>query len=467
MPTPAQAMAWPAIAAGRPVLIAAPTGSGKTLAAFLAAIDGLVREGLAGRLEDATQIVYVSPLKALSNDIRRNLEIPLAGIRAELRGHGPARGRDPQPGAHRRHARGRARRRCAAARRTSSSPPRNRFTSCSARNRAGRCWRRPAPSSSTRSMRWRRRSAAAISSLSLERLAALAGDKLLRIGLSATQKPIEGWPSSWSASADGGCTIVDTGHRRARDLAIEVPSSPLEAVMSGEVWDEIYDRLAELIRAHRTTLVFVNTRRLVERVTRHLSERIGAERVAAHHGSLAKEQRLDAEQRLKGGALDALVATASLELGIDIGEVDLVCQLGSPRGDRDLPAARRPLRPCGRRHPEGPAVPAVARRAGRMRRPPRQRAPRRARRTDDTRAAARRLGAADRRRGRGSRTGARRRCTRSAAAPGPTATCRAADFAAVVAMLARGLRDAARPPRRARSTTTRSTTGCAAAAAPG
>ena len=128
-----------------------------------------------------------------------------------------------------------------------------------------------------------------------------------------------------------GCEIVDTGHQRARDLALEVPSSPLEAVMSGEVWNEIYDRLVELTNAHRTTLIFVNTRRLAERVTRQLSDRLGQDQVSAHHGSLAKELRLDAEQRLKHGKLKVLVATASLELGIDIGDVDLVCQLGSPR----------------------------------------------------------------------------------------------------------------------------------------
>ncbi len=330
MPTPAQAMAWPAIAAGRPVLIAAPTGSGKTLAAFLAAIDGLVKEGLAGRLEDATKIVYVSPLKALSNDIRRNLEIPLAGIRAELRRIGLpeveirslVRTGDT-PAAERAEMRRR--------------PPHIVVTTPESLyillgSQSGR-----AMLATTRTVIVDEIHAVAATkrgshlSLSLERLAALAGDKLLRIGLSATQKPIARVAEFLLGVGRGDCTIVDTGHRRARDLAIEVPSAPLEAVMSGEVWVEIYDRIAALIRAHRTTIVFVNTRRLVERVTRHLSERIGAERVAAHHGSLAKEQRLDAEQRLKGGALDALVATASLELGIDIGEVDLVCQLGSPR----------------------------------------------------------------------------------------------------------------------------------------
>ena len=141
----------------------------------------------------------------------------------------------------------------------------------------------------------------------------------------------------WWAERGGKLTcrspsaIINEGHRRTLDLALELPGSPLEAVMSGEVWDEVYDRLAELIQAHRTTLVFVNTRRLAERVARHLAERLGEDAVTAHHGSLSKETRLDAEERLKAGKLKALVATASLELGIDIGHVDLVCQLGTPR----------------------------------------------------------------------------------------------------------------------------------------
>jgi ATP-dependent helicase Lhr and Lhr-like helicase len=330
-PTAAQAEAWPAIQAGRHVLIAAPTGSGKTLAAFLAAIDGLVRQGLAGELRDETQIVYVSPLKALSNDIRRNLEMPLAGIRDVL----------CQQGLPEVEIRSWVR--------TGDTPPRE-------RQQMGR---RPPHivvttpeslyillgSQSGRAMLKTTRTvivdeihAVAANkrgshlAVSLERLAALAGDKLLRIGLSATQKPIETVARFLVGTAGHECAIIDTGHRRTRDLAIEVPSSPLEPVMSGDVWQEVYDRLAELVAEHRTALVFVNTRRLVERVTRHLSERIGADQVTAHHGSLAKELRLDAEQRLKAGALKALVATASLELGIDIGEVDLVCQLGSPRG---------------------------------------------------------------------------------------------------------------------------------------
>jgi ATP-dependent helicase Lhr and Lhr-like helicase len=192
--------------------------------------------------------------------------------------------------------------------------------------------------------------------LSLERLAALCGDKLLRIGLSATQNPIEAIahllvgvgayddaaadPTAVAADATAAAPcgtpgawpqIIDTGYQCPRDLAIEVPDSPLEAVMSAEVWTQVYDHLARLIEAHRTTLVFVNTRRMAERVARQLSDRLSEVSVTAHHGSMAKEQRLDAEQRLKRGELKALVATASLELAIDIGDVDLVCQLGSPR----------------------------------------------------------------------------------------------------------------------------------------
>jgi len=330
-PTPAQAEAWPAIQAGRHVLIAAPTGSGKTLAAFLAAIDGLVRQGLAGELRDETQIVYVSPLKALSNDIRRNLETPLAGIREALREQGlpdveirswvrtgdtPA-GERQQMGRRPPHI-------------VVTTPESLYILLGSQSGRAMLATTRTVIVDEIHAVAGNKRGSHL--AVSLERLAALAGGRLLRIGLSATQRPIQ-TVARFLVGAEGGeCTIIDTGHRRARDLAIEVPSSPLEAVMSGDVWQEVYDRLAELVREHRTTLVFVNTRRLVERVTRHLSDRLGADQVTAHHGSLAKELRLDAEQRLKAGALKALVATASLELGIDIGEVDLVCQLGSPRG---------------------------------------------------------------------------------------------------------------------------------------
>ncbi len=331
-PTAAQAEAWPAIHAGQHVLIAAPTGSGKTLAAFLAAIDGLVRQGLAGELMNETQIVYVSPLKALSNDIQKNLEAPLAGIGETLRAQG-------FPGVDIRTWV-----------RTGDTPSRE-------RERMRRCPPHivvTTPESlyillgsdSGRSMLATTRTVivdeihalapnkrGAHLAVSLERLAALCGGRLLRIGLSATQKPIEEVARFMVGAGDGApgtaCRIIDTGHHRTRDLALEIPASPLEALMSGDVWEQVYDRLSELVAAHRTTLIFVNTRRMAERATRQLSQRLGENQVTAHHGSLAKEQRLDAEQRLKRGALKALVATASLELGIDIGEVDLVCQLGS------------------------------------------------------------------------------------------------------------------------------------------
>jgi ATP-dependent helicase Lhr and Lhr-like helicase len=332
-PTAAQTQAWPVIKAKRNVLIAAPTGSGKTLAAFMAAIDGLVRQGLDGALWDETQVVYVSPLKALSNDIRKNLDAPLSGIRAVLREQGLGdvdirtwvRTGDTPAGERQRMGR---------------RPPHIVVTTPeslyvllgSETGRRMLATTRTVIIDEIHALVPNKRGSHL--SLSLERLAALCGDRLLRIGLSATQKPIEQVARFLVGTAGVGANtpvIIDSGHRRARDLALEVPDSPLEAVMSAEVWDQLYQRLANLVGEHRTTLIFVNTRRLAERVTRHLSDLLGEENVAAHHGSLAKEQRLDAEQRLKHGKLKALVATASLELGIDIGDVDLVCQLGSPR----------------------------------------------------------------------------------------------------------------------------------------
>ncbi|NQD91415.1 DEAD/DEAH box helicase [Pseudomonas sp. CrR25] len=388
--TAAQAGAWPAIGAGRSTLVAAPTGSGKTLTAFLAAIDALVREGLAqgGNLPNRCSVVYVSPLKALSNDIRLNLEQPLAGIRAELQGQGLAdveirtavRTGDTSP-SEREAMRKR--------------PPHILVTtpeslyvllgSDSGRAMLSGC--RSLIVDEIHAIAGSKRGSHLM--LSVERLEALCQRPLQRIGLSATQKPLdavarlllgsqaplpatddlcdadakqgelldrepdieagnatfktlsplggEGWgegqaaPSINLPTAPPDCAIIDIGYQRARDLALELPPTPLEAVMSNEVWDKVYDRLAELARQHRTSLVFVNTRRLAERACRHLAERLGASAVAAHHGSLAKELRLDAEQRLKRGELKVLVATASLELGIDIGDVELVCQLGSPR----------------------------------------------------------------------------------------------------------------------------------------
>ena len=316
-------------------MIAAPTGSGKTLAAFLATIDALLRQGLAGRLENETQVVYVSPLKALSNDIQRNLAAPLAGIRDALRAQGLpdveirtwVRTGDTPPAE-------RERMRRAPPHIVVTTPESLYILLGSESGRRMLATTRTVIVDEIHAVAPNKRGAHL--ALSLERLVALCGDGLLRIGLSATQKPIEeaarflvGAGPDGAPSAE--CTIIDVGHRRARDLAIEVPPSPLEAVMSNEVWEQVYDRLAELIEGHATTLIFVNTRRLAERVTRHLSERVDERLVSAHHGSLAREHRLDAEQRLKRGELKALVATASLELGIDIGDVDLVCQIGSPR----------------------------------------------------------------------------------------------------------------------------------------
>jgi len=399
-PTAAQAAAWPSIRADRHTLVAAPTGSGKTLTGFLATIDALVREGVAhgGALADATTVVYVSPLKALSNDIHINLEAPLEGIRAELEKLGlpdvairtAVRTGDTPP---------------AERNRLRKQPPHILVTTPeslyvllgSASGRAMLADTRTVIVDEIHAIAGSKRGAHL--ALSLERLESLCGRRLLRIGLSATQKPMEkiadflvGAPSpspqrgeeanaksapfdesathaspspqsspqrgeeanaksapfdesathaspspqssprrGEEANARSAVTIINAGHTRPRDLAIEVPPVPLEAVMSNDSWELVYHRLAQLVQAHRTTLLFVNTRRMAERAARQLSERLGKEHVAAHHGSLAKELRLDAEQRLKRGELQVLVATASLELGIDIGEVDLVCQIGSPR----------------------------------------------------------------------------------------------------------------------------------------
>src|ERR1039457_2872678 len=294
-PTAAQVAAWPAIALARDTLIAAPTGSGKTLAAFLSAIDQLVRQAATGELPEGTQVVYVSPLKALSNDIQRNLEQPLAGIAAELEAMG-----------------------------LNAAPIRTQV-------RTG-----DTPQAERVAMR---KSAPHILVTTPESLYLLLTSESGRRMLSTTRSVIVDEIHALASSKRGAHLALSLerlerlcGRRLQRiDLALLLPDSPLEAVMSNEVWENLYDRLAELIQTHHTTLIFANTRRMVERVTRHLSERIGEDCIAAHHGSLAKEQRFDAERRLKGGTLRALVATASLELGIDIGDVELVCQLGTPR----------------------------------------------------------------------------------------------------------------------------------------
>jgi ATP-dependent Lhr-like helicase len=355
--TAAQLDAWPAIASGEHALIAAPTGSGKTLAAFLAAIDSLMREGAAGRLQDVTRVVYVSPLKALSNDIQRNLEAPLAGISAELIRlgmHAPEVRAQVRTGDTSQSER-------AAMRRT---PPHILVTTpeslylllTSASGREMLATVRTVIVDEIHAVAQTKRGAHL--ALTLARMDANAAQPVQRIGLSATQKPIEevarllvggevpGRNSRRSGSPQDelfprealeplpgstACRIVNSGHIRERDINLVMPLAPLEAVMSGEVWGTVYDQLARLIEEHHTTLVFANTRRMVERVSRHLAERLGEQNVAAHHGSLSKETRFDAEQRLKAGKLKVMVATASLELGIDIGDVELVCQLGTPR----------------------------------------------------------------------------------------------------------------------------------------
>jgi ATP-dependent helicase Lhr and Lhr-like helicase len=328
-PTPAQLEAWPAIRAGRHTLVAAPTGSGKTLAAFLAAIDDLVRQGVERPLADETYVVYVSPLKALANDIERNLKAPLTGIRAQLEalGHPDVEIRSvvrtgDTPQSERTGMRKRA------PHIVVTTPESLYILLTSASGRKMLATTRSVIVDEIHAVAPNKRGAHL--ALSLERLSALAGPGLVRIGLSATQKPID-VIAEFLVGKGNECTIVDTGHVRKRDLAIELPAAPLEAVMSGEGWTQVYDRLAELVNEHRTTLVFVNTRRLAERAARHLTERLGEGNVTAHHGSMAREHRLDAEQRLKRGELKVLVATASLELGIDIGDVDLVCQLGATR----------------------------------------------------------------------------------------------------------------------------------------
>jgi len=331
-PTRAQSRSWPAIQSGRDVLVAAPTGSGKTLAAFLAAIDQLVKEGAAGALPDETRVLYISPLKALSNDIHRNLEAPLAAIRGGLTvlGFPDVDIRTVvRTGDTSQSERARMRRKPPHIVATTPESFYVLLGSESGRNMLSSC--RTVIVDEIHAIASNKRGSHL--ALSLERLQAIAAHRILRVGLSATQTPIKEIARFMIGTNRGlsDCTIIDSGHARNRDLALELPPAPLESVMSGEVWTQVYDRLAELIRGHRTTIVFVNTRRLAERVARHISERIGEEHVAAHHGSLAKERRFKAEQQLKRGELRALVATASLELGLDIGNVDLVCQIGSTR----------------------------------------------------------------------------------------------------------------------------------------
>src|SRR4051812_2321036 len=330
-PTDAQARAWPLIAAGEDVVITAPTGSGKTLAAFAACLDRLVRDAVTGPLEDQTRVLYVSPLKALSNDIRVNLEEPLAQIAALAEEMGYAR---PIIRTAVRTGDTTARERRAAVKKPPHilvTTPESLYillTSESGR-RALRDVRTVIIDEIHALARDKR---GAHLALSVERLEALcAPGRLQRIGLSATVNPVELAGRLLCGAARPAPHLVEVSLRRDLDLAIELPRDELGAVCTNEQWGEIYDRIAELVASHRSTLVFVNTRRLVERVAHRLGERLGEANVAAHHGSLSRERRHKAEKRLKAGDLRVVVATASLELGIDVGAVELTCLVGSPR----------------------------------------------------------------------------------------------------------------------------------------
>src|SRR4051812_14188683 len=335
-PTEAQARGWPAIRAGRHTLIAAPTGSGKTLAAFLTVLDDLFQEGLRAPLPDEVRVIYVSPLKALSVDVHKNLAEPRRGLRriaADLGIDAPRITAAVRTGDTTQAER-------AAMLRTPPhilvTTPESLYLLLTAeKSRAMLRTARTVIVDEIHAVIGTRRGAHL--ALSLERLQHVVQQPLVRIGLSATQKPVDevarflvGSGNPQSALRNPQCSIVNEGHRREIDLGLEIPRSTLDAVMSHEVWEEYFDRITELIGQHRTTLIFVNTRKMAERVARSLTDRLGEEAVTAHHGSLSKDKRLDAERRLKDGRLRALVATASLELGIDIGMVDLVCQIGSP-----------------------------------------------------------------------------------------------------------------------------------------
>ena len=342
-PTEAQSQGWPAIASGKDTLIAAPTGSGKTLAGFLIAIDNLYKRHAAGTtVAKASQVVYVSPLKALATDIAENLERPLAEIAEVARGQGF----EPPP--------------LTVAVRTGDTPAHTRaamikkpanfvvttpeslylLVTAAKSREVLRTVETVIVDEIHATARDKRGSHLA---LTLERLEHVADSRPTRVGLSATQHPIgtiadllTGVPpnssDNGSAAASGsGRTIVDTGHQRNLDICLELIDDELEAVISHAQMDQILDRMATLITEHHTTIVFVNTRRLSERIAHQLAERLGDDAVAAHHGSLSTERRIRTEHRLRAGDLKALVATASLELGIDIGPVELVCQVGSPR----------------------------------------------------------------------------------------------------------------------------------------
>jgi ATP-dependent helicase Lhr and Lhr-like helicase len=336
-PTAPQAAGWKHIAAGTDTLIAAPTGSGKTLAAFLWAINRLIVEAQQGELlPDRTCVVYVSPLKALGNDIQKNLQQPLAEITRLAEAHGVmlpeirVMVRSGDTPAHQRQSMVRR-------------PPHILITTPESlyillTAEGGRRMLATAETvivDEIHAVAGDKRGAHL--ALSLERLDALAGQRLQRVGLSATQNPIAEiarlliGTERLILNAVPDCAIVDVGHKRALDLRIEVTGQELGPIATHELYADIYDRIVTHTRAHRTTIVFVNTRRLVERVAHQLEERLGPGKVAAHHGSLSRRIRLQAEEGLKSGTIPVVVATASLELGIDVGHVDLVCHLGAPR----------------------------------------------------------------------------------------------------------------------------------------
>jgi ATP-dependent Lhr-like helicase len=329
-PTEPQEQGWPHILAGHTTLISAPTGSGKTLAAFLACIDRLVRKALAGELQDRTEVLYVSPLKALGNDIQKNLEVPLgeilqlAGRKGLLMPEIRTAVRTGDTLMHERRA-------------MLKRPPHILVTTPESlyillTAEKSRAILRDVDTvivDEIHAVAGSKRGAHL--ALSLERLEHIAHRPPVRIGLSATQKPLHEIAHFLTGAGRPDPVVVDIGHRRALEIGIEVPRSELGAVATNEMWDEIYDRIAELVRGHCSTLVFVNTRRLAERVSLHLAERLGEDAVAAHHGSLSRKLRLAAERKLKNGEVAVLVATASLELGIDIGFIDLVVQISSPR----------------------------------------------------------------------------------------------------------------------------------------
>jgi ATP-dependent Lhr-like helicase len=334
-PTEPQALGWPEIAQRRDVLVSAPTGSGKTLAAFLFAIDGLYREALAGRLGAEMRVVYVSPLRALGNDVEKNLRGPLAELAELARAEGLP---PPDLRVAVRSGDTPASRRAAMAR----VPPHILVTTpeslylllTAERGRAALATVETVIVDEVHAVARDKRGAHL--ALSLERLEAVARRRPQRIGLSATVNPLDEMArflvgtERVDRAGHPRCAVIETGRRRTFDLGVEIPKDELSSVASNDLWRETYDRVAELVQAHRSTLVFVNTRRLAERATHALAERLGEDAVAAHHGSLSRARRLHAEERLKAGALRAVVATASLELGIDVGDVELVIQLGSP-----------------------------------------------------------------------------------------------------------------------------------------